>query len=111
MMRRKTVRIALLGCLLGGIAGSTLGCIAAPVVPPLGLLYTKVDAPLAPRGEVGRKRGVSQVTAILGLISIGDASVKAAAANGGISEVKLVDYEYTNVLLIFQRYTTIAYGD
>jgi len=25
--------------------------------------------------------------------------------------VKLVDYGYTNVLLIFQRYTTVVYGD
>jgi len=110
-LRCKTARIALLGCLLGGVAGSTLGCIAAPVVPPLGMIYTDVHAPLAPRGDVGTRRGSSQVTSILGLISIGDASVKAAAANGNIREVKLVDYEYTNVLLIFQRYTTVVYGD
>ena len=110
-LRCKTARIALLGCLLGGVAGSTLGCIAAPVVPPLGMIYTDVHAPLAPRGDVGTRRGSSQVTSILGLISIGDASVKAAAANGNIREVKLVDYEYKNVLGVFQRYTTVVYGD
>jgi hypothetical protein len=111
MLRFQTIRIALIGCALCAIVVPTLGCIAAPVVPPLGLVYTNVRAPLAPRGEVGSRRGVSEATSILGLISLGDASVKAAASNGGIRDVKLVDYEYTNVLLIFQRYTTIAYGD
>jgi hypothetical protein len=110
MLRFKTIRSALIGGLCA-MAVPTLGCIAAPVVPPLGMVYTDIHAPLAPRGDVGTRRGTSQVTSILGLISIGDASVKAAAANGNIRDVKLVDYAYTNVLLIFQRYTTIAYGD
>src|SRR5262245_6272631 len=39
MRRRNALRTAL-ACLLLGIAGSTLGCIAAPVVPPIGLAYT-----------------------------------------------------------------------
>jgi len=108
---RRTLRLARLGFALCGIAGSTLGCISAPVVPPLGMVYTDIHAPLAPRGDVGTRRGSSQATAILGLVSIGDASVRAAAANGNIRDVKLVDYGYTNVLLIFQRYTTVVYGD
>jgi TRL-like protein family len=110
-MRRKTLRSALLGCLLLWSAGTMLGCIAAPVVPPLGMLYTQVYAPLAPRGEVGSKRGTSSVTAFLGLVSTGDGSVRAAAANGGIQNVKLVDYQYENMFLVFQRYTTVVYGD
>ena len=103
-------RIAL-ACLLLGTAGSSLGCIAAPVVPPIGLVYTDLDAPLAPRGEVGSRRGTSTVTAFLFLVSTGDGSVRAAAKNGGIRDVKLVDYEYKNVLGVFQRYTTVVYGD
>lgn len=111
MLRPKALRIGLLGCLLCAVAGSTIACISAPVVPPLGMIYTDVQAPLSPRGDVGTRRGSSQATSILGLVSIGDASVRSAAANGGIRDVKLVDYEYRNVLLVFQRYTTIAYGD
>ena len=111
MLSTKTIRIALLGCLLFGVAGSMLGCIAAPVVPPIGLLYTDLDAPLAPRGDVGSRRGTSHVTSILFLVSTGDGSVRAAAQNGGIRDVKLVDYEYTNVLGVYQRYTTVVYGD
>lgn len=110
MPSQKTVRVAL-ACGLLGMAGSTLGCIAAPVVPPIGLVYTELDAPLAPRGEVGSRRGTSTVTSILFLVSTGDGSVRAAAQNGGIREVKLVDYEYTNVLGVYQRYTTVVYGD
>ena len=106
----KKLSIGLVGCLVLG-STAVLGCIAAPVVPPLGLIYTDIQAPLAPKGDVGTKRGTSQVTAFFGLISTGDGSVKAAAANGNIQEVKLVDYEFTNVLGIYQRYTTVAYGD
>jgi len=29
----------------------------------------------------------------------------------GITKIRHADYEYTNVLLIFQRYTTVVYGD
>src|SRR5262245_52096954 len=103
----KKLSLALVGCLVVSMAG----CLAAPVVPPMGVLYTGFQAPLAPKGEVGSKRGTASVTAFLGLISVGDGSVKQAAANGGIKEVKLVDYEFTNVIGIYQKYTTIAYGD
>ena len=53
----------------------------------------------------------ADVIAILGLFSSGDGSVRTAAANGGISEVKHIDYEYKNVLGIYQRYTTVVYGN
>ena len=88
------------------------GCIAAPVVPPIGMVYTDFDAPLGggPR-DIGSKTGTSSVTAILGLFSTGDASVTAAAQAGGIRTVKGVDYQFTNVLGVYQRYTTVVTGD
>lgn len=87
------------------------GCIGAPVVPPLGVVYTDLEAPLSlGGGDVGTKRGEASVTSILGLISTGDASVKAAASAGGISKVDRVDYEFTNFLGLYQRYTTVAHG-
>jgi hypothetical protein len=100
------VSIAALGLALG-----LTGCIGAPVVPPLGVLYTDIDAPLSLVGETGMKRGEASVTAILGLVSTGDGSVKAAAQAGGITRVKHVDYEFTNVIGVYQRYTTVVYGD
>lgn len=106
----KNLSIAVVSCLLLATS-SMLGCVAAPVVPPLGLVYTEIQAPLAPKGDVGSKRGTSQVVAILGLVAWGDGSLKAAAANGNITNVKLVDYEFKNVIGVYQRYTTVAYGD
>lgn len=94
-----------------GLALGLVGCVGAPVVPPLGLVYTDIDAPLNLRGEMGSRRGESSVTAYLGLVSLGDASVKSAAAAGGISNVKHVDYDFYNVLGVYQRFTTVVYGD
>jgi hypothetical protein len=93
------------------VACALFGCVAAPVVPPLGIVYTDVRAPLVPAGVVGSKRGTASVIAILGLFSWGDGGIRRAAANGNIQEVKLVDYEFKNVLGVYQRYTTVAYGD
>jgi hypothetical protein len=91
-----------------------VGCIGAPVVPPTGLIYTDMDAPLSLGGggrDVGSKRGESSVTAILGLFSTGDGSVKKAAANGRITQIKHVDYNFRNIIGIYQEYTTVVYGD
>jgi len=89
------------------------GCgVIAPVVPPTGLLYTDMQAPITTGpAEVGTKRGEASVTAILGLISTGDGSVAAAARNGRISKVSRVDYTYDNILGLYQKYTTIVYGE
>ena len=94
-------------------AGGLSSCYVSPVIPPAGAVYTNVKAPQNPEaaGKIGSKVGKSDASSILGLISFGDASVKAAADNGGISEVQHTDYEFFNLLGIYQRYSTIAYGD
>ena len=45
------------------------------------------------------------------LFSWGDAPVNAAAANGGIAEVKHTDYAYEVYVAIFRRFTVEARGD
>ena len=72
---------------LASLVAATLvlgGCIAAPVIPPVGMIYSDFDAPLGggPR-DSGSKTGRSSVTAILMLFSTGDGSVAAAARAGG----------------------------
>ena len=61
---------------------------------------------------VGSKTGEACATGYLGIISSGDAGVKAAAAKGGISKVNAVDYKSDNLLgSVIQKTCTIAYGD
>jgi len=80
---------------------------------PYGALYTEIKAPVG-AGEGGvsySKVGTSKATSILGLVATGDASIKAAMANGDIRTVKYVDYDAKNILGIYGEYTTTVYGD
>ncbi len=96
-----------------------------PVAPPPGFLYTHYKAPLdAGPGPTGTRRGTAThhqiglpplpfpgLTSGIDLFSWGDASIKTAAANGGIRQVRQTDYEYTVVLLIYRRFVTEVHGD
>ena len=104
----------LTGALL--LAGASLlgGCVVAPVVPPIGIAYTNFQAPLQTGfndTKVSSKSGSSESMSILGLVSLGDASTKAAADNGGVKTITHADYEFFNVLGVYQRYRTVVYGD
>jgi hypothetical protein len=81
-------------------------------VLPTGMLYTEVKAPVGAGSEGVNysKTGVSKATSILGLIATGDASIKAAVANGKITRIKYIDYDVKNILG-FGEYTTTVYGD
>jgi hypothetical protein len=86
----------------------------APVVPPIGIIYTGMSAPLDTdlmTTELGAKQGRSSSSDILFLVAWGDASTAAAARSAGITKIRHADYEYTNVLGIYQSYTTVIYGD
>lgn len=91
------------------------GCsYTAPVIPPIGLFYANVSAPIdtnADNTPVSARSGESGTTSILGLFAFGDASVTTAARNGGLSTVNHVDYEYFHVLYVYQTFTVRAYGD
>lgn len=62
---------------------------------------------LAPGSKVGEAKMVNYV----GWIAMGDASITAAAANGGISKIKTVDYKYNTILGIINTTTTIVTGN
>ncbi len=80
---------------------------------PMGVIYTEVKAPVAAGdGSMSySKVGTSKATSILGLVATGDCSIKAAAANGGIKNIKYVDYDAKNTLGVYGEYTTTVYGD
>jgi hypothetical protein len=92
------------------VLAAVSGC-ATPF--PYGVFYTEVKAPVGvAQGDLSySKVGTAKSTSILGMVATGDASIKAAAANGGISKVKYVDYDAKNILGLFGEYTTTVYGD
>lgn len=105
----------LLGCFGAVVAASLLtGCLVVPVQPPTGIVYSDYRAPLDYDQEglpMGSRTGMSESISILGLVALGDASIDAAATNGGISNVHGADYEYFNVLGVYQKYVTIVNGE
>lgn len=99
---------------LGAALAGLVGCVSAPFRPPVGLVST-IKAPLSNEGnwKMGAKCGESVSTCILGLAAYGDCSISAAAANapGGMTMVHHVDYEYNNILGIWQQTKVIVYGE
>lgn len=98
--------------LMTGFAIMLSGCYSAPVVPPRGLLYADVRAPMTTetRGAIGKRQGMAMATTWMGVYCKGDASITAAARDGSIMEIDHVEYHYTNFLGLVQTFTTIAYG-
>ncbi len=93
---------------------SLTGCVRAPFVPPQGMAFSQISAPLDIDYDetqlAGMKKGSAEVITILGLVSTGDASAKKAAENGGISTIVHADYDYYNVIGVYQRTTVTVYG-
>ncbi|MBI5154952.1 hypothetical protein HZA57_06920 [Candidatus Poribacteria bacterium] len=100
---------------LGAAAVLTMtGCLMAPVVPPTGMVYTNFSAPLdydQEQSPAGTKEGSASTHSILGLVAWGDSSADAAAKQGGISTITGADYDYMNIIGIYQRYTTVVRGE
>lgn len=104
-------------CVILGLLFVVAGCGGpwiAPVVPPQGAAFSSTKAPIdidLNNTDLGSKRGDSSSLCILGLFSFGDASIASAAEKGNIQTIKHADYNYLNVLGLFQSFTTIVYGD
>ncbi len=86
------------------------GCMAV-ASPAIGTLYTNVKGPIDAEGSLGSKRGEACASSFLSMIATGDASISAAAANGGISNVKTIEHQSTNFLGIVGTFCTIVRGD
>ena len=85
------------------------GCAVAngPVLAPVTIVKGPVSAGPAPTGsKVGRA-----IAWGIPLFAMGDASISAAAQNGGINQIHHVDQETLNILGIYARYTTIVHGE
>ena len=103
-------RLALITLLAGAVALVCTGC--ASYIPAGGIYVGAQGAIGAGAGDMSySKVGKATSTSILGLVATGDASIKTAAANGGIKRIKFVDYDVENILGIYGKYTTVVYGD
>ena len=88
---------------------ATTGCmgVASPV---LGIIVTdKVQWDGYASGKIGTKEGRACAKSYFALFATGNASVKAAAAAGGVKNVTSVDHE-SQWLLFFGEYCTIVRG-
>lgn len=94
------------------------GC-AIPGLYAVGSIYTSVKTPApstaiayyGPEAATNAKEGTGTITNILGLVSIGDASLEAAMREAGITKVHHVDQRVTNILGLFSTYTIYVYGE
>jgi len=95
-----------------------MGCtfpLARPAPLGTGVVYSNVrfsndNYPII-KPVKGSKRGEAFTTSILCCFNEGNSSVIQAAREGGISEIKTVEHEYINVLLLYQKYTTYVTGE
>jgi TRL-like protein family len=97
--------------LVSSCAALITGCGAlghGPVVAPFTI---NVKGPVsAGPAMTGPKMGRASALGIV-VVAIGDASISAAAQNGGITRIHHVDHETMNILWIYAKYTTIVYGE
>jgi len=95
------------------IVGALLGlCGCATVSTPLpAFIYSDVKGPINAHGSFDAvKTGQACAQSYLGWVSVGDASINAAKAAGGIKEVSTIDFNSTSVLGIYASFCTIVKG-
>ena len=109
------MRHALLLLLAVVVCVGVVGCYSTPVMPPQGYVVSNIKAPLSAdnQGVIATytKHGEATVENYLGIISTGDCSIKAAVKDVGIKSINYADYEYFNVLGVYQKFTVHVYGN
>jgi TRL-like protein family len=60
---------------------------------------------------IGSKVGTAKSNVVFGLVFNGDASIKTAAKNGGITKISTFDMKSTNALGLFITFETIITGE
>ncbi len=100
----------LIAVFLGFCLLNLTGCMAVQS-PVHGWAYTeaKFDGEIE-NGPAATLEGKACATSILAMVATGDASLEAAKANGGITQVAVVDHTAKNILGIWGEYCTIVKG-
>ena len=77
---------------------------------PMGAIYTGGKMGIQAGSGAAGKTGTACMTSVLGLVAFGDASIEAAKAAGGITEVTNINYEVNNILGIYGQYCIVLQG-
>jgi len=83
---------------------------------PRGSILTDVQGPVATqnfemRVQAGElRKGTASAEGYLGLVAQGDASIQAAAKDGGITNIHHIDFKTRSILGLYVEYTTVVYG-
>ena len=104
----KILRYSLLVAALVSFGFAAMGC-ASVYSPAAGAIWLDVKGPVDAGDRVGTKEGQACAKSILGMFATGDASIKAAAAAGGISKIDSVDHHST-WMVVMGQYCTIVRG-
>jgi TRL (tRNA-associated locus)-like protein len=87
------------------------GCAAIGHAPVTGLITLEEKGPVAMGTAAGSSKvGRAEAWGIL-VFATGDASIRTAMRNGGITRVHHVDHETTSWFGVYSTYTTIVYGE
>ena len=96
-----------------GLAAAALlslsGCMTTPY-PVMGAWTQDVRVTRDGKIASGAKEGRACATSYMGVFAMGDASVEAAAANGGITRVQSVE-AIVNSRIVFGTYCTVVRGN
>jgi hypothetical protein len=102
-------RILILTAVLGiGMTGCMI--VDAPVKGMFGSRVRWGDFAQGDDSPTGTREGRACMDTILGLFARGDASVRAAKADGKIQEVSVIDHSARNFLNLVGEYCTIVRG-
>ena len=100
--------------IIAAVAATALvsSCASTGTVCGAGGIYTDVtEGVTATSNNVGSKVGTASATNILGLFATGDASINAAASNGGIKKISHIDAHKKSILGIICNYEVFVYGE
>ena len=89
------------------VAALALGCMG--VQGPTFGMWMDVKGPIQ-GGSGGAKTGKACAQSWAGVVALGDASIEAAAKNGGITRVRSADYHAVNQI-VMGKFCTIVRGD
>jgi hypothetical protein len=104
----------LIGCMCAAaMAVMVTGCVGVMGIggASAGWVYTDVSGPVLATSNSGASKVGEASSEGIVCVATGDSSIKAAAANGGITKISHVDYHVTYVLGVYSKVTVTVYGE